>query len=115
MSESPFPTPGEREKLEQDLVQKQLDGLYAYRSETRQRVDTLIKAMFVLSGGALTISIGIFLRPDHPILDGRHITMLHWSWGLFVASVICSSLLMFIMICQGYYEGGMWARMIETV
>ena len=55
-------------KLREDVNQKIIDRFSAYQTDTRQRVDTLIKSIFVLSGGALTISIGVFLRHEAPKL-----------------------------------------------
>lgn len=55
-------------KLQEEVKQKILDRVSAHLTDTRQRVDTLIKSIFVLSGGALTISIGVFLRHEAPQL-----------------------------------------------
>jgi hypothetical protein len=114
MSDSPLPTSADRGRLGHDWYQKENDRLHAYWAETRQRVDTLLKAILVLSGSALTISIGIFLRPNHPMLDRCHVTMLHWSWGLLFASVISCFLLMSIMICQSYFRSEIWLRNIQN-
>jgi len=102
MSDPLFAPYDAHKKLEHERIEGARDRLHEYISETRHRVDTLIKAMFVLCGGALTISIGIFLRPDAPTLTIVETARLRWSWGLLFASVAAGALLMFVMICQGY-------------
>ena len=40
-------------KLREEVNQKIIDRFSAFQADTRQRVDTLIKSIFVISGGAL--------------------------------------------------------------
>lgn len=102
------PSAADLHKIREDANQKDLDRLSAFESETRRRVDTLIKALFVLSGGALTISIGIFLRPEAPQLLPWQIRCLQWSWGLIFYSLAAPATLMLIMIIQGYWQARTW-------
>ncbi len=101
-------------KLREDTNQKVIDRFTAYELDTRQRVDTLIKSIFVLSGGALTISIGVFLRHEAPQLASETIQLLKWSWYLLFTSLTASVLVLFIMICQGYYVSALWNQYAKT-
>lgn len=95
-------------KLKEEANQKAIDRINAYQTDTRQRVDTLIKSVFILSGGALTISLGIFLRHEAPLLAPGSINLLKLSWVLLFLSLAASAIVLFIMICQGYYFGELW-------
>ena len=101
-------------KLREDVNQKIIDRFSAYQTDTRQRVDTLIKSIFVLSGGALTISIGVFLRHEAPKLTPRITELLQYSWYLLFFSLASAAIVLFIMIAQGYYIGELWNRTKKT-
>jgi hypothetical protein len=79
-------------KLEGDAVEKEMDRFTEYVSEGNKRADALAKTIFVLAGGALTISIGIFLRPDAPVLGPEQLHFLKWSWGMLFYSVFAQTL-----------------------
>jgi hypothetical protein len=70
--------------------------------------------LFVLSGGALTISIGIFLRPDAPVLTPEQSQLLKWSWTLLFGSIFAGAVLMLVMICQGYADAAAVIRKINS-
>lgn len=101
-------------KLQEDVNQKIIDRFSAYQADTRQRVDTLVKSVFVISGGALTISIGVFLRNEAPKLSSRLTELLQCSWYLLFCSLAAAAIVLFIMIVQGYYIGELWNRIRET-
>ena len=93
---------------------KTVDRINVYQADTRQRVDTLIKSVLVLSGGALTISIGIFLREKAPHLNDELMHVLQFSWGLIFYALAASVIVTFFMICQGYYFGELWKKMLGS-
>jgi hypothetical protein len=97
-------------ETDRDLQQKERDRLLDFSSETRQRVDTFIKALLVLAGGALTVSIGVFLRPDAPYLDSGQALYLRRAWGLIFYSLAAEASLMAVMIVQGYWESSTWLK-----
>ena len=71
-------------KLDAELRQRGIELFETHKSDTRKRVDTLARSIFVLSGGALTVSLGIFLRDAAPALTAAQALLLKWSWfGLF--------------------------------
>jgi hypothetical protein len=111
MSRSPVnPHAFDEFKLSHESKQKAVDRILGYQTDTRQRVDTLVKAIFVLSGGALTISIGIFLRSGAPQLSNALTELLQKSWWLLFYSLAASATVLFVMICQGYWYASMWEK-----
>jgi len=90
-------------KLQHESKQKSIDRLLEYDGDTRGRVDTLVKAVFLISGGALTVSIGIFLKSGAPTLAAHLVSPLRSAWWLLFYSIASSSALLFLMICQGYW------------
>lgn len=101
-------------KLREEVNQRIIDRFSAYETDTRQRVDTLIKSIFLLSGGALTISIGVFLRHEAPQLTPRITELLRYSWYLLFFSLAASAIVLFIMIVQGDYVAALWNRAQKT-
>ena len=101
-------------KLQEDVNQRIIDRFSAHQTDTRQRVDTLVKSVFVISGGALTISIGVFLRNEAPKLTPRLTELLQYSWYLLFFSLAAAALVLFIMIAQGYYIGELWNKAQKT-
>ena len=101
-------------KLAVEEKSKTIDRINSYQADTRQRVDTLIKSILVLSGGALTISIGIFLRDGAPTLEPKYMHVLQYSWALIFYAMASSALVLFCMVCQGYYFGELWKVRLET-
>ncbi len=101
-------------RLREEMNQKVIDRFTTYEIDTRQRVDTLIKSIFLLSGGALTISIGVFLRNEAPQLPADITQTLEWAWYLLFSSLATSSLVLFVMIIQGYYVNSLWAQYQKT-
>ena len=101
-------------KLHEDVKQKIIDRFSAYQADTRQRVDTLVKSIFVLSGGSLTISIGLFLREEAPTLTPRVTQLLQYSWYLLYFALAAAAIILFIMIAQGYFVGELWKKVQET-
>jgi hypothetical protein len=111
MSDSPLsPYALDQHKLEHESKQKAIDRVLDYLADTRQRIDTLVKAIFVLSGGALTISISLFLKAGAPHLTAGVASALRWSWWLLFYSLATSASLLFLMICQGYWQAWQWQK-----
>lgn len=101
-------------KLREDVKQRIIDRFTDFQTDTQHRVDALIKSIFVLSGGALTISIGVFLRGEAPKLTPGITDLLQYSWCLLFYSLAAAAIVSFIMIVQGYYIGELWKKAQET-
>lgn len=84
-----------------------------HQEDLRRRADSLCRAMFLLSGGMLTISIGIFSADSAPSLSENMNTLLTFSWlGLF-ASIFCLVLSLTIIIMRDYRLGERWRKTLD--
>ena len=101
-------------KLREDVKQKIIDRFSAHQIDAHHRVDTLVKLIFVLSSGALTVSIGVFLRQGAPKLDPRIIEILQYSWYLLYVSLAAAALVLFFMVAHGYCVGHLWTKAQKT-
>jgi hypothetical protein len=71
-------------KLNRELLQRNVELYASHQADTRKRVDTLAKAIFLLSGGSLTVTLGIFLRESAPVLSSDQTLLLRLAlWALF--------------------------------
>lgn len=104
----------EKHKLGLEARERSVDRINAYQTDTRQRVDTLVKSIFLLSGGALTISISIFLRDGAPAVPSHLMDLLSWAWLLLFWSLAGATLILFMMIVQGYLLGELWKEQSST-
>lgn len=115
MERTPVDSHGfEEHKLSIEARERAVDRINAYQADTRQRVDTLVKSIFILSGGALTISISIFLRDGAPDIPERLMIWLEWAWSLLFWSLAGATLILFMMIVQGYWLGELWKAKRQT-
>jgi hypothetical protein len=100
-------------KLSRELVQRNVELYTAHQADTRHRVDTLAKAIFVLSGGSLTVALGIFLRESAPALSPDQTLVLRVAlWALF-AGMAGFAVILGVMITQAYSVGSNWERQLK--
>ena len=95
----------EIEKLRQENVRKSIQILHDLDADTRQRIDTLAKLIFVLSGGALTVSLGLFLRESAPQLSDGQLCTLTIAWYCLFASMAAFAIILALLIIDGYVVG----------
>lgn len=81
--------------------------------DVSSRVDSLVKSILLINGGALTVSIGNFLRPDHPILSGNNFFDLKIAWISLFLSMALSVLVVFVMIVSGDLHGKRWGEFLR--
>ena len=74
----------------------------AHARDTRLQADGLMKSILLLSGGALTLSIGAFLRPEPPLISPECLALLRWSWGLLITSMVLAVAVVFIGVLNKY-------------
>jgi hypothetical protein len=79
-----------------EIELKHFELYQEYEKDIRTRADTIAKGIFLISGGALTLSIGIFTRPDHPIVSSAELLWLKVAWASLFASVACLMLVQLI-------------------
>lgn len=85
----------------------------AHQADLRGRADSLVRAIFVLAGGSLTVSIGFFSRSSRELLHEDLIPILQASWwSLFVAILSLASSLVAIIV-RDYAFGERWRQKID--
>lgn len=90
-----------------------LELFNAHQEDVRRRADSLAKSIFILSGGTLTVSIGIFTGSSAPALTSSLSCILKTSWwGLFLA-IIFLTLTLLIIIARDYAFGERWRKKIN--
>jgi hypothetical protein len=102
----------ERRKIKPKDLEKYLERKSAFRIDFRQRFDLFAKTVLVTTGGALTISMTLFLKDDAPKLMSEQLLQLKWIW-IFLLYTLCSfSLGMFLTVLQGAYVNWRWENKI---
>lgn len=84
-----------------------------YIKELRGRIDGFVKSILLVSGGALTLSAGLFLRQDKPTIYAELIPTLKNSWASFGFSIALMFLLILLTLIFGYRHERRWAAMLE--
>lgn len=83
-----------------------------HQQDVRNRTDSLTKAMLVLSGGALSISIGIFLNSKPQFLI-NFVPYLQVSWGLLATTILSLVVMLFLVIARDYRFGERWRLLLD--
>jgi hypothetical protein len=78
-------------------ITDELNRFNAYTFETRNRIETLIKQILVISGGIQTITISAFLTNSAPKISQKTMPLLELAWLELSASII---LCLFFMLTQ---------------
>ncbi len=101
----------------QESDQKQADTAALFNDfnkEFRGRIDSLIKSVFIICGGILSITIGAFLAKDSPQLSIASIGSIQTSWIALSASIIGSLLTMFLLIIAQAQTSEQMKKRIES-
>jgi hypothetical protein len=83
------------------------------QEDTRRRADTLARAVFIIAGGALTVSIGIFARSDRPSMTDFHLVILQLSWWCLFGTILVLTLALFVMLVRDYPLGERWRKQLH--
>ena len=83
-----------------------LEQFNTHQQDVRARTDSLARAVFVLSGGALSISIGIFVKVNN--LSECAVSVLKLSWWSLTFTIISLVIMLSIVICRDYFFGERW-------
>lgn len=89
---------------------QELDQFNSHQEDTRKRTDSLAKSVFLLSGGALTLSIGVFLRKESQEIPMELVTWLKRAWFSLFMSITLFVLVLSVMIIRDYYFGELWRK-----
>ncbi|PMM13813.1 hypothetical protein BCT62_25375 [Vibrio splendidus] len=86
-----------------------------HQQDVRTRTDSLAKAIFVLSGGSLTVSIGIFLKGEPLPLAHCSLIALKYSWWSLFASIALGVAMLTTIIVRDYRFGERWRKVLDNV
>lgn len=90
------------------------DSFNAHQEDVRRRTDSVARAVFLLSGGALTVAIGTFTRADAPELSAFVADVLKVSlWGLFTCIIALATMLL-VIIARDYFLGERWRVALDN-
>ncbi|SFR52587.1 hypothetical protein [Thiomicrospira sp. ALE5] len=89
-----------------------LEEFNKHQQDVRARTESLTKAMLVLSGGALSISIGIFLNSKPQFLI-NFVPYLQFSWGLLSMTILSLIIMLFLVIARDYRFGERWRLLLD--
>lgn len=96
-----------------EIELKHFDLYQEYEKDIRIRADNFAKGIFFIAGGSLTLSIGIFTRPDRPILAGTELVWPKVAWAAPFSSVACLMLVQLILLIRSSRYAGAWARKLK--
>ena len=114
MSDQPSAAEREVAALRRYEVENQAWSLYNdYSKEIRGRVDVLVKSILLISGGALTLSAGIFLQQNRPTIYPELIPCLKNSWAAFGVAISLMTLLILWLIVIASRHEARWAKMLR--
>lgn len=82
--------------------------------ELRTRIDSLASAVFLVAGGALTLSVSVLVSAKSPVEVSLK-PQVQWSWYLLLASILCFVLLKVSLIAQAFMRNAMDARAFNRV
>ncbi len=68
----------------------------------KERVDGLIRAIHLLGGGALAVSLALFLRSESLELDSDLVLVLQAAWALLFTSLAATAVAQFLLISDGW-------------
>ena len=77
------------------------DNFEAWK-EIRARADSLATALFLVAGGALSVSIAVLLGKDHPSLSESTKCLVSVSWYLLVYAIAAFVFVKGLLIVQAY-------------
>ncbi len=70
--------------------------------EIRGRVDSIASALFLVAGGALSVSIAVLLGKDHPAISVATKCLVSLSWYFLLFSIIAFLLVKAVLVVQAY-------------
>jgi len=97
-----------------DLREKRYEMRNVFLRDTREMFARWANALLVVSGGALTVSIGIFLRKDAVATTLSVAPYLHWGWGFLSYTVVVILLMQILAVQSMELHGIRWSKWLDT-
>jgi len=85
-----------------------------FAMDFRSRVDSLIKSIFLISGGVLSITIGAFISKKPPVITQEVLHSIQCAWFNLSFSIIAALTTMFLLIVAQAQTATKWRVKIET-
>lgn len=85
-----------------------LEQFNAHQQDVRNRGTALVKTILLISGGALSISIGVFARRNGLELTDFSIRALQWSWFALFGAILLLITSLVVIIARDYSFGERW-------
>lgn len=89
-------------------MSNQLEQFNAHQQDTSNRGLALARAILLIAGGALSISIGIFAKSDDLDLTDFSIKALQYSWFALFGAILFLITSLVIIIARDYSFGERW-------
>lgn len=85
----------------------------AHQEDSRKRTEFLAKAVFLIGGGALTLSINLFLGSNAPKLSPDFVCILRNGWWALFVSMMLYILVLAVMLMRDYVFGERWRKKLH--
>lgn len=92
---------------------KELEQFNAHQEDTRKRSEFLAKAIFLISGSALTLSINLFLGDKAPKISLELLCLLRQAWIALFGSIAGFVIVFCVMIIRDYTFGERWRQQLR--
>ncbi len=86
----------------------------AHQRKVGEQIESLVKSIFLLSGTALTISIGVFNSPIAPQLSTEAKCALKISWVSFFTSIMALVISLSLIVLVNYRFGTQWLDFLKS-
>lgn len=96
------------------MSEDKYEKLNVYQEKVGAQIESLVKSVFLLSGTALTISIGLFNSPIALKLCLSAKFSLKVSWGSFFASIAVLVISLSLIVIENYRFGSRWLNSIKS-
>ena len=97
------PSTDEQRRQQNENINNRVSLFYAFQEDARRRYDSLGRSLVLISGGALTLSIGALLQKSRLPLAPETIEIVRWAW-LSLFGCIFASL--------GFIGASVWSQHI---
>lgn len=96
------------------MSEDKYEKLNAHQTKVGEQIESLVKSVFLLSGTALTISIGLFNSPIALKLSSATKYVLKVSWSSFFASIVVLVISLSLIVMENYCFGNRWLYSIKS-
>ncbi|WP_037374773.1 hypothetical protein [Sedimenticola selenatireducens] len=85
----------------------------SHQVDVRARTDSLARAVFIIAGGGLSISIGIFTNSLMQDVDPFLAASLKVAWWCLAITIVSLVLMLFTIITRDYFFAETWRQKLQ--